>query len=194
MYGFNGCLLACFLMRCKFNQSKLSFPEILFKSVKIEQIWVPNDFLAVFQPCVLVCKRFEIQDSWFVWWKHDFDREEIWVFGVAEFFWHFFYESADHWMHDSVLGITFITIAVELISCKYRPMLLVSVGLCFEPALSLENVLLVLLNITEAFNWDNRLLSRWLLIICWELACAEVGSVVEFAAAEPRVFIRGADS
>jgi hypothetical protein len=69
-------------------------------------------------------------------------------------------------MHHPVLCIAFIPITVELISCEYRPVLLVSVCLCFEPALSLEDILLVLLDIAKAFDWDNWLLAGRLFAIC----------------------------
>ena len=61
-------------------------------------------------------------------------------------------------MHSSVISISFTSVTVKLVTHDHGPMLLVSVSLGLEEALTLEEKILVL-SVTEVF--------QNFLLICW---------------------------
>lgn len=62
-------------------------------------------------------------------------------------------------MHDPMIRVSFLSIAIELISSKHSPMLLVPICFRFQKALRLKEVLKMLLNLTKALNRLDAVLS-----------------------------------
>ena len=67
-------------------------------------------------------------------------------------------------MHNSMVSISFLSVAVKFISSEYGPMLFISVGFSLEIALSLKNSILMSLNFAETLEWLNNLL-RWIIFL-----------------------------
>jgi len=136
----------------KFDKSELSFAEILLEIIIFEQISVSDNFSHSFEPFLLTFLRLEIENSRLVRWQDNLDWIELATLGLGTLRWDVLDEGADHGVHDSVGGITLLSIAIELITSQYSPMFLVSISLRFEEALSLENVLLIALVVSESFQ------------------------------------------
>lgn len=67
---------------------------------------------------------------------------QVTIFRVTELIRHLLDKSSDHGMHDSMVCISLLSVAVELIASEYRPVLLVPISLCLEEALALIDLLL----------------------------------------------------
>jgi len=60
VHSLNRHLLSSFLVRSQFDESKLSFSQVLFKIVKIKQVGVANNLFKMLNPSVLHVGVFKI--------------------------------------------------------------------------------------------------------------------------------------
>lgn len=90
---------------------------------------------------------------------------KVTVFWITKFFWHFFDESSNHGMHNSMIWVPFRSVAIQLISCQYSPMLFIPVCFGFQIALPFMNILLVLFIISKTLDWFDILGAIWLTVV-----------------------------
>jgi len=72
---------------------------------------------------------------------------------------HLFDERSYQGMHDTMLLILRISEAIQIVASYDGPVLFIPIGLCFQVALSLELLIVVIFVVTKSLEWLNCFLS-----------------------------------
>lgn len=145
-------LLPCLLVCAQLNKPELPLAQSALNVVKIKEVWIAYGLLEYVSPRNLVVLVNEIQDPAFIGWEHNLHRVQLQRLRLTEFFRQLLDKCIAQAVHDSVLVIIFVSVAVDFIAHEHGPVRFVSIILGLEITFALVEYVFNFVVVSEAFD------------------------------------------
>lgn len=163
--GLDGDLPTLLFVLSKLNNAELTLAQVVHQVVVVIDVELPDDLSDGLDPSRLRLLILEVQDSRLVWWQHNLHRIQVEASVRVHLRLRFLNESAGQAVHHSLVSITLLAVAEQVLTNDDCPVLLKAVSARLQEALPLETNLILELQLilTEIIN--NHVLNQGIIVL-----------------------------